>query len=266
MQLIDIGANLTHASFRGDLNAVLERAGEAGVVHAVVTGTSLADSAAASELARRRPGQLFSTAGVHPHHAGELDDAGDALIRDLLKHENVVSVGETGLDYFRDFSPRLVQRAAFERQLQIAADLKKPVFLHERSAHDDFVAILKGFEGRLEAAVVHCFTGERAELFAYLDRGWHIGITGWVCDERRGRHLIDLLPHIPLDRLMLETDAPYLLPRTLRQKPKDPRRNEPMYLPEVAAAVAAALGKPVDAVAAATTATARRFFRLPAPI
>ena len=263
MQLVDIGANLTHASFASDLGDVLIRAQDAGVVQTIVTGTSLEHTTKALSLARRHPGRLFSTAGVHPHNADELDDAGDAFLRATLAHDEVVAVGETGLDYFRDLAPRDVQRAAFERQLQIAVDLRKPVFLHERDAHDDFIAVLQSFHGKLVGAVVHCFTGNRDELFAYLDRGLFIGVTGWVCDERRGRHLIELLRHVPADRLMIETDAPYLLPRTISPKPKDPRRNEPVYLREVAAAVARARGEALEATAASTTKTARDFFRLP---
>lgn len=263
MHLIDIGANLTHASFAGDLDEVLDRARAAGVVQALVTGTTLENTRQALTLARSHAGRLFVTAGVHPHHATELDATCEAGLREALAHPDVVAVGETGLDYFRDLAPRPVQRAAFERQLQLAVDTRKPVFLHEREAHEDFVAILRSFEGKLVGAVVHCFTGGRRELSAYLDRGWHIGVTGWVCDERRGQGLFEVLQHIPADRLMIETDAPYLLPRTVSPKPRDPRRNEPMYLLEVAAAVARARGTSLEETAATTTSTARSFFRLP---
>ncbi|MCD9027813.1 TatD family hydrolase [Luteimonas sp. BDR2-5] len=266
MPLIDIGANLTHDSFDRDRDAVLARARDAGVATMIVTGASREHSPRALELAQAHPGLLYATAGVHPHHALEYTDECDAEMRALLAHPQVVAVGECGLDYFRDFSPRPAQRRAFERQLQIAADLAdrgdaKPLFLHQRDAHDDFVAIMKDFEGRIGAAVVHCFTGGRRELFDCLDRDWHIGITGWLCDERRGAHLRELVPSIPAHRLMVETDAPYLLPRTLKPSPKD-RRNEPAFLPHIVEALARDRGEDVGTTAAQTTATATAFFRL----
>ncbi|MFZ5658119.1 MAG: TatD family hydrolase [Pseudomonadota bacterium] len=267
MQLIDIGANLTHESFDRDRDAVLARAREAGVAQMIVTGASREHSPRALELARAHPGLLFSTAGVHPHHAVEYTAECDAEMRALLANDEVVAVGECGLDYFRDFSPRPAQRRAFEMQLQIAVDIgktraPKPLFLHQRDAHEDFVAIMRNFEGRLGPCVVHCFTGTREEAFAYLDRDWHIGITGWLCDERRGQHLREIVPHLPSNRLMVETDAPYLLPRTLKPTPKD-RRNEPAFLPHIVEELARDRGEDVATTAAAATATARAFFRLP---
>ncbi|PZO63966.1 MAG: hydrolase TatD [Pseudoxanthomonas suwonensis] len=262
MHLIDIGANLTHDSFDRDRDAVLQRARAAGVSRMVVTGASRDHSPKALALAQAHPGVLFATAGVHPHHASEYTAECDAELRALHAHSEVVAVGECGLDYFRDFSPRPAQRRAFELQLQIAVETGKPLFLHQRDAHADFVAIMKQFEGRIGPAVVHCFTGTREELFDCLDRDWHIGITGWLCDERRGAHLRELVSSIPAQRLMVETDAPYLLPRTLQPLPKD-RRNEPAFLPHIAAELARDRGQSVESVAADTTRTAQRFFRLP---
>ena len=263
MQLIDIGANLGHDSFDHDRDAVLARARAAGVAQLVVTGASREGSPRALELARAHPGVLFATAGVHPHHASEYTAECDAELCALHAHPEVVAVGECGLDYFRDFSPRPAQRRAFERQLQLAVDTGKPLFLHQRDAHADFMAQMREFDGRLGPAVVHCFTGTRAELFDYLDQDWHVGITGWLCDERRGQHLRELVRHVPADRLMIETDAPYLLPRTVRPQPSH-RRNEPMYLAHIAEELARDRGEHVDTTAAHTTATARAFFRLPA--
>ncbi|MCL6619597.1 MAG: TatD family hydrolase [Thermomonas hydrothermalis] len=262
MQLIDIGLNLSHDSFDHDRDAVWQRARAAGVTRAILTGASRAHNPKVLELARSRPGEWFATAGVHPHHASEYSTEYDAELRALHAHPEVVAVGECGLDYFRDFSPRPAQRRAFEWQLQIAADTGKPLFLHQRDAHADFMAILRQFDGRLGPVVVHCFTGTREELFDYLDQDWHIGITGWLCDERRGQHLRELVKHIPSNRLMVETDAPYLLPRTLRPMPKD-RRNEPAFLPHIVEELARDRGETVEATAAATTATATAFFRLP---
>ena len=261
MQLVEIGANLTHESFRHDFDAVLTRARDAGVTQLVVTGASLQGSRDALDLARAHPGVLFATAGVHPHHASEFDAETEADLRELHALPEVVAVGETGLDYFRDFSPRVVQLFAFERQLELAAECGKPLFLHQRDAHADFIACMDNVRGRIGRAVVHCFTGERAELVDYLDRDFYIGITGWICDERRGQHLRELVKLIPADRLLIEADAPYLLPRDLHPKPSH-RRNEPMYLAHICAAVARARGEEVATTATTSNANARTFFAL----
>lgn len=262
MELIDIGANLGHESFAHDLDAVLERALAAGVVQLVVTGASRAGSEQALELARQHPGLLWCTAGVHPHHAVEYTDEADLQMRALHTAAEVLAVGECGLDYHRDFSPRPAQRSAFERQLQLASELGKPLFLHQRDAHEDFMAMLANFAGRLGPAVVHCFTGTQAQMFECLDAGYYIGITGWLCDERRGLHLREMVKHIPADRLMIETDSPYLLPRSVRPQPAH-RRNEPMYLRHIVEELARDRGESVELTAAASTAAARVFFSLP---
>ncbi|MGF6493764.1 TatD DNase family protein [Luteibacter sp. 621] len=262
MDLIDIGANLTHESFRPDLDAVLARALSHGVGRMIVTGASREGSEHALALAKESGGRLFATAGVHPHHAVDYDDATDAVLRHLASQPEVRAVGETGLDYNRNYSPREVQREVFERQLAIAAEFGMPLFLHQRDAHHDFLALLKRYRDRVPAAVVHCFTDTGEALRDYLDLDCHIGITGWICDERRGAHLRELVKLIPANRLMLETDAPYLLPRTLRPMPKD-RRNEPMYLAHIRDEVAKDRGETREAVTEASTRTAERFFRLP---
>lgn len=259
--LIDIGANLTHKSFRKDLDAVLARAGGVGVQQLVVTGTSVHGSTEAQLLAAAYE-QLFSTAGIHPHDAKEGGPAAIATLRSLAATSEVVAIGECGLDYNRDFSPRDVQRQCFEAQLQLAAETGLPVFLHERDAHDDFLAMLVNARPTLRAIVVHCFTGSAAELEAYLALDAHIGITGWICDERRGSHLQRLVANIPANRLMVETDAPFLLPRDMRPKPKS-RRNEPSYLPHVLSTVARCRQEDPLTCARETTATARSFFALP---
>jgi len=263
MQLVDIGANLTHASFQHDFADVLARAQAHGVRQFVVTGASAQGARDALALAQAHPGELYATAGVHPHHANEFDADTEALLAHLHQAPEVVAVGETGLDYHRDFSPRPAQLFAFERQLELAARCGKPLFLHQRDAHADLLSCMDNVRGRIGPAVVHCFTGERQELFDYLDRNFHIGITGWICDERRGTHLRELVKSIPADRLMLETDAPYLLPRNVRPMPAH-RRNEPMYLAHICAEVARDRGEDVAVTAANATATARAFFRLTA--
>lgn len=260
--LVDIGANLAHNSFDDDRTEVMQRAADAGVATMIVTGSSDDSNIRAAELAEASNGVLFSTAGVHPHHASDYTDESDALIRSLVSKDIVVAVGECGLDYFRNFSPREAQLNAFRRQLDIAKETGLPVFLHQRDAHDDFVEILEPALPDLSRAVAHCFTGEGESLREYLALGLYIGITGWVCDERRGKHLHDIVDVIPDDKLLIETDAPYLMPRTIQPKPGT-RRNEPMYLPEVLKVVADARGQSIDHVAAITAANARQFFGLP---
>jgi TatD DNase family protein len=259
MQLVDIGANLTHAAFRADLGAVLQRAREHGVGQIIVTGTSVAESRHAVELAQAHG--LHATAGVHPHHARECDDSTIPSLREIAAHPRVVALGECGLDFNRNYSPHPDQERWFEAQLGLARQLGKPVFLHSRDAHPRFAQVLKAND--VAAGVAHCFTGEAAELRAYLDLGLYVGITGWICDERRGAHLLELVKEIPGDRLLVETDAPYLTPRDLHPQPKA-RRNEPAFLPHVLRAVARARGEAPEALAEATTRNARRLFRLSA--
>jgi TatD DNase family protein len=261
LDLIDIGANLTHDSFDADRDAVLTRAAGAGVARIIVTGTSVTSSVQAGELCETRPQTLFATAGVHPHHAADFDLHTTTALRALLRGSPFVAVGECGLDFFRDYSPRDAQRSAFTAQLALAAEVRKPVFLHQRDAHDELVALLAPVRRHLVGGVAHCFTGGPAELAAYLELDLYIGVTGWVCDERRGTELRAAVPQIPLDRLLVETDAPYLLPRDLTPKPSG-RRNEPQFLVHVLERVAVLMNRPVDVVARATTANAERLFGL----
>ena len=257
--LVDIGLNLAHDSFDHDRDHVVETAVAAGVRHMVITGSTLHSTRAAIELARAAPDRFRATAGIHPHHAHEFHEADVPALRALLLEPEVGAAGECGLDYFRNFSPHQDQERVFRRQLELAVELGKPVFLHQRDAHDAFVAILRDYRPRLAAGVAHCFTGDERELRDYLALDLSIGITGWICDERRGHHLRDLVRLIPADRLMIETDAPYLMPRDLTPKPHT-RRNEPKYLPHILETVAACRGEAAELVAAATTRNARHFF------
>lgn len=260
--LIDIGINLTHAQFSADRPAVVLRAREAGVGRMIVTGTSLGSSREAVELARTLPGVLFATAGIHPHDAGRAGPSDLEEIGRLARAPEVCALGECGLDFDRDFSPRPAQERVFEAQLEAACALGLPLFLHERAAHGRFLEILSRYRPRLGPAVVHCFTGDERALEAYLAQDLHIGITGWICDERRGAGLRALVRKIPPDRLMIETDAPFLLPPAARG---GSRRNEPAFLPFVLEAVAVAAGRPTAQVARETTRTAEQFFGLAAP-
>ena len=251
--MIDIGANLTHSAFRDDLADVIERAREAGVEQIIVTGTTVEDTRQASALG------LPFTAGVHPHHARDCGPETIPQLRELARHPRCVAIGECGLDFNRNYSPHPDQEKWFVAQAELGLELGKPLFLHSRDAHPSFSEILRSL--KIEKAVAHCFTGEREELKAYLDLGLYIGITGWICDERRGRHLVKLVRDIPRDRLLLETDSPYLTPRDLKPQPRA-RRNEPAFLPHILGAVARALGRPAEEVAADTTRNAVALFGL----
>ncbi len=245
---IDIGVNLTHARFDADRDQVIARARASHVVHLIVTACHAAGTAGGYALIERFPGLVSVTAGIHPHEASRVEPADWELITTYARKPGVVAIGECGLDYFRHFSDPKDQRTAFEKQLTLAHECGKPLFLHERDAHADFLAILRAFGKARLKGVLHCFTGTRDQLEHYLDLGLWIGLTGWIADERRGRHLPDLLPAIPLNRLLLETDAPYLLPRTLTPKPHS-GRNEPAFLPHIGSLIAGHLHMPTEALA-----------------
>lgn len=255
--IIDIGVNLMHRSFQQDRDQIVERAAANRVSPLIITGTSVRNSVEAARYAARFPKKLYATAGIHPHDAKSCNEETMAKLKELAALPQVVAIGECGLDYNRDFSPRDVQRKWFAEQIRLALELNMPLFLHEREAFADFVSILR--EHEVKKAVVHCFTGSQAELQAYLELGWYIGITGWICDERRGKHLRELVGMIPLNRLMIETDAPFLTPRDLKEKPAD-GRNEPAFLPHILQHVARCVGKSPEEVAKATTEAAGEFF------
>lgn len=261
MPLADIGVNLTDKRFATDRDAVLARAREAGVALQIITGTSVTGSAAALALAETHT-DLYCTVGIHPHHASEFSAHSDAELRQLAGHDKVCAIGETGLDFNRDFSPRPLQELAFSRQLALAADLRLPLFLHQRDAHARFLPLLKEQRDQLVDVVVHCFTGNRAELFDYLDLDCHIGITGWICDPRRGLELQRLVGNIPLSRLLIETDAPWLLPRNMAAPAPVKGRNEPSLLPWVVRQLAACTDHDEQQIADASWRNTLRFFRL----
>ncbi|MDR1446009.1 MAG: TatD family hydrolase [Treponema sp.] len=280
MRLIDIGVNLMNSAFDGDREEQIFKAKKAGVGPLIITGSSLEQSRAALEFARLHG--LYATAGIHPHNARYWNRESAALIRNMALPggsvagtetaaagaiAGAVALGECGLDYDRDYSPRAEQRRCFEEQVKLAAELKLPLFLHVRSssqgggAWEDFFAILKNYRTDLTRMVVHCFTGSAGELEACLELDAYIGITGWVCDERRGKHLRPLLGRIPANRLLLETDAPYLLPPPL--SPGGRRgRNESANLVYIAEFIAEKLGKNIETLAEETFKNTVEFFSL----
>lgn len=256
---IDIGVNLTHRSFRQDLTDVIYRARDVGVSTMIVTGTCLRSSQEAADLSLNFPGTLYATAGVHPHNANQFTEETLTALRAVSVERHVVAIGECGLDYVRDFSPRDAQHRCFEAQLSLAAEVQLPVFLHDRGAFDDFLPTVKRYRDRLRNGVVHCFTGTRSQAFAYLDLGLYLGMTGWLCDPHRGGPLRELVAQLPADRLMIETDAPFLAPKDLVPKVK---RNEPRFLPHVLQALSDCRQEPVAPLAQRILTTTRQFFQI----
>ena len=256
ISLVDAGVNLSNHQFDDIHEAVLQRAAEANVTQLLLIGCDLQSSQASLKLAKQF--KQFSTAGVHPHDAKTADDHLEEHLTTLSQNQEVVAIGECGLDYNRDFSPRDVQRSVFRRQLQLAEQLNMPVYLHERDASEDMLAILSDFKLR---GVLHCFTGDEKALQSYLAMGLYIGVTGWVCDERRGEQLQALVPSIPLERLLIETDAPFLMPRNIRPRPKS-RRNEPQNLPYVCQQIADLKGCEFTEVAKQTTLNFQQLFSI----
>lgn len=261
-QYIDIGVNLTGSSFRNDLDDVIQRAQAAGVEKMIVTGTDIGHSKAAIEMCDQYPEQLYSTAGVHPHHADDYTQMMQQQLHDLSHHASVVAIGECGLDFNRNFSTQANQNNAFESQLELAAEVELPVFLHQRDAHTELLHIIANGRSELGKLVAHCFTGTVEEAGDCLELDMYIGVTGWICDERRGKDLQQAVKEIPLNRILLETDAPYLLPRDLAQKPVQSRRNEPCFLPHICEAVASCMKVDVEELEMAALENARNFFGL----
>ena len=257
--MIDIGVNLTNKRFNKDLVAVIDNAKRAGLSKLIVTGTNIQESEQALTLAQAHPEFLYSTAGVHPHDASTFTTETYNTLKELASQPEVKAIGECGLDFNRNFSTPTEQEHAFIQQLELAVECQLPVFMHERDASDRFIQLLTPYIKQLPNAVVHCFTGSQSALEAYLALDLHIGITGWICDERRGEHLLDLVKIIPDDRLMIETDSPYLLPRSMRPKPKS-SRNEPQYLPYIAQTVANARKQDLQEFIVSTEKTTSAFF------
>ena len=265
MRLVDVCINLMNQVFDKDRGEVVRAAAAAGVFPLVITGSSEQSSLGAALYANsyngHEPGSLYATAGVHPHEAKNCGNSTIDLLRELAQEKGAKAIGECGLDYNRDYSPRNEQRLWFSKQAELAAELSLPLFLHVRDAFEDFSAILSEFAASVPAAVIHCFTGTAEELEYYLSLGCYIGITGWICDERRGQDLRELVKIIPKDRLLFETDAPYLLPRDLPFKVRN-KRNEAKFLSHIAETVAHCLGRDTDELASETYANSKRFFGL----
>lgn len=257
---IDIGINLTNKQFYNEQDEIINRALDNGVEQMILTGTSVRGSKESAEIAEGYPEILYSTAGIHPHDAKSFNNQSISELRRLLKFSHVVSVGECGLDFDRDFSPRPVQEKCYRAHLELAIEVNKPLFLHERAAFTRFNEITDEYLPSLPEAVVHCFTGTLEEAKIYLDKGFYLGFTGAISDEKRFKHLEDVIKYVPLGRMMIETDAPFMLPKNMPRIQN--RRNEPSFLPYVAQTIAHLKKISISEVADETTRVAGKFFRL----
>jgi len=258
--MIDIGANLTNDRFSGQIPVIIESASNAGVNKIIVTGTNVESSRQALTLAQQHS-NLYATAGIHPHYANQFQDSQITELNTLLQESKVVAVGETGLDFNRNFSTEKEQLLAFDVQIELAANCQKPLFLHERDAFDRQYKILNKARESLSGAVVHCFTGSQQALEKYLELDFYIGITGWICDERKGVELQKMIHLIPDERLLIETDAPYLTPRTLTGKAKK-SKNVPANLPHIARTIANFRQQSPEQIATFSEINSRRLFNL----
>jgi len=255
----DAGVNLTNKRLLNDLDGVMNRAEQANVEKQLIISTSIEEAEQAVKLCQQFPGKLVMTVGIHPHDAGEVPANYKEQLRQLAGQPCVVAMGECGLDFNRNFSPRDAQENVFVAQIELANELSLPLYLHERDAIDRQIELLNHYCDDSTPCLTHCFTGGVEALNRYADRGHWFGITGWVCDERRNQELVAALPYLPLDRLVLETDAPFLLPRGLKPRPK---MNEPALLPVVGEALANYLDVSIQDLAGLTYANTKRFFGL----
>jgi len=256
---IDIACNFTHDSFKDNLDEVLNNAEHAGVDKFVLLCASLDDIDPIKVIQNNTPEKFFISAGIHPHHATEILEINYDALFNKLKSINPNAIGETGLDYFRNISPPDIQKKSFGMHIEIAKELNLPLYLHQREAHSDFIRIIKVNISNFPKFVVHCFTGTQAELDEYLELGAYIGLTGWICDAKRNIDLRKSIKNIPIEKMMIETDSPYLIPKNLMLKPKK-NINEPKYLPHIANEICELTGYELEELKSATSNNAIKFF------
>ncbi|XP_064472125.1 3'-5' ssDNA/RNA exonuclease TatD-like [Ornithodoros turicata] len=279
--LIDICANLVNKKYTRDLDAVVQRAKEAGVKKMIVVGTSVHTTKEALRLTRMFPGTLYCAAGIHPHDAKSWEDDTIDTLRETAANPECVAIGECGLDFNKDFSPRDTQLEVLEAQVNLACELKKPLILHEREAFNDMVAILEKFRERLPPTVIHCFTGSPEQAKKYVSLGLCLGITGYIWKDKGGLREALEKGLVPLDRILLETDCPFMCPNPrgakltpevrgavsatslrLLERYCSFQRNEPCSLPATLELTAAFLGVPPQDLALKCTYTALKIFGL----
>ena len=254
----DIGANLTHESFDKDFITVIEEAKQNNVKKICITSTSIEDTKDSLKLSENDQNFFITTCGIHPHYADTFEMSNIEEIKALSSHPSVKAIGETGLDFNRNYSKKENQILCFKSQIEIAQELNLNLFLHQRDAHKDFMDCFNNIDLKANA-VVHCFTEDKEKFYEYLDRGFWIGFTGWICEPLRGKHMIDLISSMPLDRIMIETDSPYLLPKNLKIKG---RRNEPKFIIEVAKRIASLQNKSLEDIAQIFFENSLKFFDL----
>ena len=257
-KLFDIGANLTHESFNEDLKEIIDESIESNINKICITGCDIDDSKKALSIAQSFPEHLISTCGIHPHYADKFNDSSAQKIKEIAGNKLVKAIGETGLDFNRNYSSRKNQLHSFQKHIEIANDLELPLFLHQRDSHKDFLDCIEVAKPETNC-VVHCFTGSRLEMNDYLSLGFYIGLTGWICDPKRGAHMEEFISDIPLDKLLIETDSPYLLPKKIKIKG---RRNKPLFLSEVLNKVSEIRQEPIDILRSEIFKNSIEFFNL----
>ena len=259
-EIADIACNFTSERFDNDLDEVINQAIVNNITKFGLICSRLSDIDKLLEIYNRYSKDMFFTIGVHPHHANEINEEYLKKLKEVINNNNPHAIGETGLDFFRNLSTYEEQIFAFEEQIKIAIDTNKPLFLHQRDSHDDFIKILRKYSSDINKSVVHCFTGTKEQLNDYLELDCYIGVTGWICDAKRNVELRKTIKNIPLERLMIETDCPYLIPKNLEEKPKN-NRNEPSYLNHIANEVATLMKKDINDIREKTYKTSLSFFK-----
>ena len=259
-EIADIACNFTSDRFDNDLDEVINQAIVNNITKFGLICSRLSDIDKLLEIYNRYSKDMFFTIGVHPHHANEINEEYLKKLKEVINNNNPHAIGETGLDFFRNLSTYEEQIYAFEEQIKIAIDTNKPLFLHQRDSHDDFIKILRKYSSDINKSVVHCFTGTKEQLNDYLELDCYIGVTGWICDAKRNIELRKTIKNIPLERLMIETDCPYLIPKNLEEKPKN-NRNEPTYLNHIANEIAALMKKDINDIREKTYKTSLSFFQ-----
>ena len=259
-EIADIACNFTSDRFDNDLDEVINQAIVNNITKFGLICSRLSDIDKLLEIYNRYSKDMFFTIGVHPHHANEINEEYLKKLKEVINNNNPHAIGETGLDFFRNLSTYEEQIFAFEEQIKIAIDTNKPLFLHQRDSHDDFIKILRKYSSDINKSVIHCFTGTKEQLNDYLELDCYIGVTGWICDAKRNVELRKTIKNIPLERLMIETDCPYLIPKNLEEKPKN-NRNEPTYLNHIANEVATLMKKDINDIREKTYKTSLSFFK-----
>ena len=260
-EIADIACNFTSDRFEKDLDEVIERAIANNITKFGLICSRLSDIDKLLEIYNRYSKDMFFTIGVHPHHANEMNEEYLEKLKEIINNNNPHAIGETGLDFFRNLSTYEEQIFAFEEQIKIAIATNKPLFLHQRDSHHDFIKILRKYSSDIKKAVVHCFTGTQKQLDDYLELDCYIGVTGWICDAKRNVELRETIKNIPLERLMIETDCPYLIPKNLPEKPKN-NRNEPNNLNHIVAEISALINIDEDVLRDETFKNTLDFFTI----